>query len=142
MKPLAAFALALLVACHAATEPPTDLGALPGTMVGYYKLVSINGQPVPWEIPPTAGFVARDTIIAGGLMVQADSGWTVGDTTRGTAGAILFRWGGKLAPNPVGQTTTWTFSDSLRAGTRYTGTLSGETFTLVSTRTYKYQRMP
>ena len=123
---MARFALALVLAVVACGTDP----AKPLEIAGYYKLLSINGQPLPFQ-------ESSGAIIAGGLTIAADSGWTVGDTTSGLVPGT-FTWGGKVAPAADG----WVFTDSLSMTTRYTGTIAGDLFTLTSTRTYLYQRRP
>lgn len=115
-----------LVACKGSTEPS------PLTVAGYYQLLSIDGQSIPATID---GYTTK----GGGLTIALDSGWTVGDTTQaGVFGADTFKWGGVVDVSG----SSYVFKDSLRIGTRYTGTISGDIFTLTSSRTYRYQRKP
>jgi hypothetical protein len=113
-----------LVGCAGTTEPS------PLTVAGYYQLLSIDGQAIPATI---GGY----TTSGGGLTIALDSGWTVGDTTSAPFPST-FRWGGVVDVSG----SSYTFSDSLRIGTRYTGTISGDIFTLTSSRVYRYQRKP
>lgn len=128
MKRTAVLALifALVAACHGITELPRPLA-----VAGYYKLVSINGLAMPATIE-------GQTTSGGGMTIYAaDSAWSIGDTTSAPF-PVLFRWGGVVIPTGA----SYAFKDSLRIGTRYTGTIDGDIFTLVSSRTYRYQKQP
>ena len=111
-----------LVACRGTTDP----GPQPLAVAGYYRLLTIDGQPLPVT-----------NITAGGLTITGDSAWTVGDTSSGLVPGT-FRWGGVVRTTATG----FDFKDSTLATTRYTGSVSGDKFTLVSTRSYQYQRIP
>lgn len=126
MKRLLAVAFAFLVACHTPTELPRPL-----EVAGYYRLVSINGLAMPATIE---GF----TTSGGGMRIfAADSAWLIGDTTSAPFPG-LFRWGGRMVPNG----SSYAFKDSTLATIRYTGMIEGDIFTLVSSRTYRYQKQP
>lgn len=124
MKRLLVVAFAL-IACHSPTELPRPL-----EVAGYYKLVSINSVALPATIE---GY----TTTGGGLKIGLDSAWVIGDTTTSFY-TTLFRWGGRVVPG----ISSYTFSDSTLSTVRYTGTISGDIFTLVSTRVYRYQKQP
>lgn len=121
--------LGLCGACRSGTEPPT-----PPAIVGSYRLVSVNGQALPFTESATS------QLTASGLTIASDYGWTVVDTSAGTfyAGGT-FRWTGVAVPDQA-NVAHFAFQDSLRLSTRYTGTINADTFTLVSTRTYRYVR--
>lgn len=121
----------VLVGCQNPGEP------IPPPIAGYYRLTAINGHALPYAPDPTV----QSTVVAGGLTIAADNGWTAGDTTHGITVSI-FRWGG-IVERDAEVATSFTFRDSTLAGTRYTGTLEGQTFTLTgSGRVYRYDRQP
>lgn len=121
MKAFAFLLVLALVACRSTVEPPPAF-----TAAGYYRLLTIDGQPLPVT-----------NITAGGLTITGDSAWTVGDTSSGLVPGT-FRWGGIVRTTATG----FVFKDSTEATTRYTGSVSGGMFTLISTRSYQYQRVP
>lgn len=135
MKRFLVVAALALAACKGTTEPVVPH---PYNIVGYYKLVTIDGK----ALPAALGF--SSTVIAGGLTIAQDSGWTVGDTStfNSGGGGAFFRWGGVVKSSDT--LNAYTLRDSTVGGLRYSARFDSVTFTLTGSagNVYTYQRKP
>lgn len=132
-------AIALSTACQEPSTQPDPGASAVTSLVGIYKLVAVNGQPIPTTL-------GSSSVVGGGLTIFGDAGWTAGDTSHALSqsgaviGTTLFRWGGKVieTSNP----NVYIFRDSALAGIRYTGETNGNVFTLTGSSgvVWRYQR--
>lgn len=75
----ALFLLPLLAACAEEVSGPPPV---PADVVGVYRLVSIDGQPLPHDIAHALGYARRTEIHGGLIQITADARFTDAATFR------------------------------------------------------------
>ena len=110
-----------------------DEVTIPGRAAGYYRLVTVNGQPLPYISPPSTGFIR--TVTRGDLVLRSNGtfrhglggsigfGFVVDGTYRVSGGEVTFSAtpvGGGPAALLSGDSITIVHFDPLDADLRFT----------------------